>query len=150
MHGGLGDVADLDPVSQLAAQVNRFGPSAPAGQRFVTTPFPLATGNLDPNLALIALTIYQQRATAAYSQFHDQGSQQAIAAANAGFADPSTFVQSNLADVTSAVAGYADSLGLAKAEGGGQPLDNTTLLLAAGALVAVLALRRPRRGRSAR
>ncbi len=143
----MGDLSS-DPVAALAVQVNRFGPGAPAAQRFVTTPFPVAGGNLDPQLALVALTIYQQRAASAYAQFQDQGSQQAIVAANAGFADPTAFVQGNLADVTAAVAGYADSLGLPKVAGDdllSSLGDSGPLLLAGGAALALFMLRRPRR-----
>ena len=38
--GALGDTAaSSDPVGALVAQVNRFGPDAPSGYQFVTTPF---------------------------------------------------------------------------------------------------------------
>jgi len=123
-----------DPVGKLAAQVNRFGAAAPAGYQYAATPF-VATGNLDPNLALVALTIYQARATSAYAQFHDQGSAQAIAAANAGFADPTGFVQSHISDVTQQIAGFADSLGLPPAAGDDVG-DNTTLWVVGGAMAA--------------
>lgn len=105
------------PVAALVAQVNRFGPAAPAGYQFVTQPFQLASGILDPALALAAITIYQRRATAGYEQFHDAGSETAIARANVGFADPLRFVTDNLPEVTAAIGGYADSLGLPAAAG---------------------------------
>lgn len=115
----MGDAAPA-PVTfaTLAAQVNRFGPAgAPAGYQFVMRPFQLDAVKLDPGLALVAVTIYLRRATDAYNQFHDAGSEQAIAAANAGFADPVAFVTPRLADVTQVVSEFADSLGLPAAEG---------------------------------
>lgn len=116
--------ADGGSVSALVDQVNRFGPGAPFGYQFVTEPFtappepfgirllPISVG-----LATIALTIYQRRATDAYNQFHDNGSQQAIAAANAGFADPVTFVSGHLAQITSTLQAFADSLGIPATSG---------------------------------
>jgi len=145
---GLGDTTD--PLVALAVQVNRFGPSAPPPQRFVASPFPiLATGTLDPALALVALTIYQQRATSAYSQFHDAGSAQALAAANAGFSDPTSFVQQNLADVTAGISGYADSLGLPRAAGDPAAEDSSSTLLFVGLAVAAVVFMR-RSGRRTR
>ncbi len=127
----MGDVSD--PVADLIAQVNRFGPAAPAGAQFIQQPFPLATG-ISPGLALVATTIYQRRSTDSFNQFHDAGSAAAIAAANVGFADPVSFVTSHLADVTRTLAGYADSLGLPSADGaptvGG--VDMQTILIVAG------------------
>lgn len=121
----MGDVAAPagDPAV-LAAQVNRFGTSAPSGYQFVTEPFtappaffgvpliPISIG-----LATMALTIYQRRATDAYNQFHDAGSQQAITAANAGFADPVGFITGHLAEVTQTLQAFADSLGIPPAPG---------------------------------
>lgn len=138
--GDVGVAGGGDPLSALASQVNRFGPAAPAAYQFTQKVFPLATGKLDPELALIALTIYQRRATDAYNQFHDAGSEAAIARANAGFADPVTFVMANLAEVASAIGSFADSLGIAGASSSTIPglpgtiagIDTTTILLAAG------------------
>jgi len=106
-------------VTDLAIQVNRFGAQAPAGYQFVTVPFdapPAPYGiqllPLGIGLATMALTIYQRRATDAYNRFHDQGSQQAIAKANAGFADPVTFVTANLGEIVPTLRAFADSLGI--------------------------------------
>lgn len=106
-------------VADLANQVNRFGAGAPSGYQFVTTPFPTPLAPfgiqilpLDIGLATMATTIYQRRATDAYNQFHDQGSLNAINKANAGFADPVSFVTNNLADVVTTLRAYADSLGI--------------------------------------
>lgn len=121
----MGDVAvsSEDPAA-LAAQVNRFGTGAPSGYQFVTEPFtappaffgvplmPIGIG-----LATMALTIYQRRATDAYNQFHDAGSQQAITAANAGFSDPVGFITGHLAEVTRTLQAFADSLGIPPAPG---------------------------------
>jgi hypothetical protein len=131
----MGDAAPADPVATLAAQVNRFGASAPVGYQFVTTPFapPMSMG-----LATAALTIYQRRATDAYSQFHDAGSQAAIDAANAGFSDPVSFVMGHLSEVISTVATFADALGIPGAGANAEPADTGTstgsILLAAGIL----------------
>lgn len=137
---GLGDIQAAPGPAALAQQVNRFGESAPASYQFVTTPFPVDTGKVDPALAVVALTIYQRRAADAYQQFHDAGSAAAIDAANAGFSNPVGFVTSHLSEVVTAVKGYADSVGLpaAGAEGGsGSSLDTTTLALAAVAAAAL-------------
>lgn len=121
----MGDVGSGVTAADLAAQVNRFGPSAPAGYQFVTAPltpppavFGISLMPLGVDLATVALTIYQRRATDAYNQFHDTGSQQAITAANAGFADPVTFVTGHLAEVTQTLQAFADSLGIPAAGDG--------------------------------
>lgn len=141
---GLGDIQAAPGPGALAAQVNRFGESAPASYQFVTTPFPVDTGKIDSALAIVALTIYQRRAADAYQQFHDAGSAAAIDAANAGFANPVGFVTGHLAEVLTAVKGYADSVGLppAQGDGGGSSLDPTTLALAAAAAAALWWMRR--------
>jgi hypothetical protein len=67
------------------------------------------------------------------------GSQQAIAAANAGFADPVGFVTGRLTDVTRTLQALADSLGIPPAAGGvvtDTGLSSGTILLAAGILAA--------------
>jgi hypothetical protein len=137
----MGDVSTpmANPVTALIAQVNRFGPSAPETRRFIQTSFPLAE-TLDPGVALVAVTIYQRQATDSYSQFHDRGSAAAIASANAGFANPLTFVTDNIAAITMAIALYADSLGLSPASGG--PSNLTMTLMIAGAGVALWMLTR--------
>ncbi len=133
-----GDSAS-DPVAQLAAQVNRFGPGAPAAYQFTSKAFPLASGVVNPELALVALTIYQRRATEGYSQIHDAGSLAAITRANLGYGDPVGFVTANLADVLTTVGGFADSLGLPGPDAGDGTIagtfagiDTRTLLLVAG------------------
>lgn len=135
----MGDAAPgpVDPVVRLAQQVNRFGPKAPVAYRFSDREFPLASGKIAPDLALAALLIFQRRYTDAYNAAHDQGSANAIQAANEGFADPVGFVTSNLAAVTQAVALFGDSLGLPAPDGpasgsGGIP---TALYVVAGALI---------------
>jgi hypothetical protein len=141
----MGDVAPDVTAADLVAQVNRFGLGAPSAYQFVTTPFtapaaffgvplmPIGVG-----LATVALTIYQRRATDAYNQFHDTGSQQAITAANAGFADPVAFVTGHLSEVTKTLQAFADSLGIPPASSGtAAPDDGSssgTLMLAAGIL----------------
>jgi len=151
MSGALpvGDVAGLvagDQLPQLAAVVNRFGPGAPAAYQFTSKVFPVATGKIDPEIALVATTIYLRRATDAYSQFHDPGSAAAIARANAGFGDPVGFVTANLADVVTTIGGFADSLGLPAAGGAGSlpglpstiaGIDTQTVLLVAGGALAL-------------
>jgi len=139
---GLGDAMGLvagDQLPQLAAQVNRFGPGAPAAYQFTTKVFPVATGKIDPEIALVATTIYLRRATDAYNQFHDAGSLAAITRANLGFADPVGFVTGNLADVVSTIGSFADSLGLPAASSDDATIagvDSRLLLYAAaGALL---------------
>lgn len=132
-----------DIYRALAAQVNRFGPGAPAGYQFAQKVFPLVVSRLDADLALTAILIYQRRATDAFNQFGDEGSAQAIAKANTGFADPVGFVSGNLAEVTQAVANFADSLGLpapvtlTTGPVAATGLNSTTLLLGAGILAAL-------------
>jgi len=125
--GAMGDVG-YATVADLAAQVNRFGPGAPAAYQFATTPFP-PSSVLDPALALTAITIYLRRATDAYNQFHDAASAAAIDKANKGFADPTTFVQANLYDVTSTIGMFADAAGLPAAAGSGVDTGISPLLL---------------------
>jgi hypothetical protein len=118
--GALGDVVQQaqGSVAELAREVNRFGPEAPAALQFAPTPFPVVDSvKLDPALALVALTIYQRRAADAYAQFHDQGSLAALEAANQGFINPVGFVGARLAEVTTAVRGYGDASGLPSASG---------------------------------
>jgi len=142
----MGDVAaDVTPAD-LVAQVNRFGPGAPSAYQFVSTPFtaPVAVLGITllpigMGLAITALTIYQRRASDAYNQFHDAGSEQAIADANAGFADPVGFVTSHLGQVTQTLQAFADSLGIPAAPTGATAspeagLSTGTLMLAGGIL----------------
>lgn len=139
--GDVGGGGGGTSVTDLADQVNRFGAGAPSGYQFVTTPFsapPAPFGiqllPLDIGLATMATTIYQRRATDAYNQFHDQGSLNAINKANAGFADPVTFVTNNLADVVTTIRAYADSLGIPPATSdapGDTGISTGTLILAA-------------------
>lgn len=128
-------------VATLIAQINRFGADAPAALQFVQQPFPVATGILAPDVALVALTIYQRRAADGFARFHDAGSQSAIAAANQGFANPVGFVTAHIADITQTLAAYADSVGLpgpavAVAETG-TGIDTSALALAAALGLAI-------------
>lgn len=131
---GLGDTAAMGPVAALAMQVNRFGASAPLTYQFVTVPFP-ATDVLDPALALTALTIYLRRATDAYASFHDAGTQAAIAQATAGYANPSSFVGTNMGTITPVIKMFADSLGLPSVGADGQPDTDSTTVVAVIAVV---------------
>lgn len=139
----MGDIG-YATVADLAAQVNRFGPTAPAAYQFVTTPFP-PSSVLDPALAVAAVTIYLRRATDAYNQFHDAASAAAIDKANKGFSDPSAFVMANLYDVASTIGMFADSVGLAPPEGSGVADGVHPLVLAAGALGLLLLLKGKKR-----
>ena len=136
--GALGD-AGYATVADLAAQVNRFGPSAPAAYQFSTTLFPLSNV-LDLALALTATLIYQRRATDAYNQFHDAASAAAIDKANKGLADPIAFVQANLYDVASTIGMFADSVGLPAAAGSGVDTGINPLLIAGGIGLAAIML----------
>jgi len=135
----MGDVAPpvASPVAQLAAQVNRFGPGAPAQYQYAPAPFPLSS-TLEPGLAMAALLIYLRRSTDAYAQFHDSGTATEIDAANAGFADPVGFISTRVGPVTAVIGAFADSLGL-PGPSGASSADTTTdttgmLILAAGVL----------------
>jgi hypothetical protein len=124
----------VSAVGDLASQVNRFGAKAPAGYQFVTTPFPTSLSALSLDLAIAAVTIAQRAATDSYEKFHDQGSAQAIDAANAGFSNPIPFVNANMASVTQTIANLGDSLGLPPASAStvdiaGLGFEPTTLLL---------------------
>jgi hypothetical protein len=141
----MGDItADATPAD-LVAQVNRFGAGAPSGYKFVTDPFTAPVAVLGVTLlpigiglATTAVTIYQRRATDAYNQFHDAGSEQAIADANAGFADPVGFVTTHLGQITQTLQTFADSLGIPPAASSSVAPDDSssgnTLMLAAGIL----------------
>lgn len=142
---GMGDVEVVTPA-ELAAQVNRFGPSAPAAYRFAPTAF-VGTDPVSQALALTAVLIMQRRATDAFSQFHDAGSEAAIAEANMALNDPIAYVTTHLGQVTKTIEAYADSLGLP-----GQSLASTIagmspLALAAVAGAGLLLLRRKKGAR---
>lgn len=143
----LGDVGAAAPggaVTLLVSQVNRFsGPQVPASYQYVSIPFPAMT-TLDMSLAVTAITIYLRRATDAYNQFHDAGSAAAIAAANLGFADPVAFVSGRMSDVTSTIAGFADSLGLPSV---GSRIDIPPWGIGAAIIGAWLVLRPSRKAR---
>lgn len=132
-----GDTAPSDPVAALIGQVNRFtGPGVTAAYRVAETPFTVATGNL-ALIAPVAVVLYQRAATDSYNQSGDRGSAQQIDKANAGFADPTGFVSTNMAEVTNMIASLADSLGLADADGGqGADMTRAALIVAGIAFVA--------------
>jgi hypothetical protein len=138
--GAMGDSAPaMTPVDALVNQINRFGPAAPPAWRIVDRTFsvPVASGKIDMATALWAVIIYQRRAAEAYKQIKDAGSEAAVNRANAGFADPVAFVTSNLAEVTTTIGSFADSLGLpgpvyGGGGGGGLPSGHQMLLVAAG------------------
>ena len=147
MLGVFGDTATppAGPAfAALIAQVNRFtGISPPPGYSFALAPFDVASVNLDPTVAITAVSIYQRRATDAYNQFHDVGSESAITKADAGFANPVAWVTANLADVTNTIQAYGDSLGIAPAAG--QTLfgaSSDTIILLGGAALALWVLTR--------
>lgn len=129
---GMGDDAPpATPVAVLAAQVNRFGPGAPAAYQFTQTGFPPV---LDVGLALTALTIYLRRSTEAYAQIPDQGTLSAINAANSGFGNPVAFVGGHMSEMIPVIRDFADSIGLPAAPGD-DATSSGALLLAAGILV---------------
>lgn len=108
--------ATSSPAAALVRQVNRFV-KAPVAYQFVTTPI-APTDIVTPELALAAVLIYQRSATDSFAKFHDDGSRQAIEAANAAFSNPVAFVSSRMGEVTTTAANMADSLGLPGAGGG--------------------------------
>lgn len=98
---GAGTPLAGDPVAVLTATVNRFpGPT-----------FPLATGKVPPAVATMALTYLQQSLITAIAAIPDPAVAAQLNAVNAAFADPTSYVNANLASVTARLAGYADSLG---------------------------------------
>jgi len=130
--GAFGDVEAGGPVAVLVAQVNRFGPQAPAAYQFAQAPFPV-TDVLTPDVALTALTIYLRRSTDAYAALPDIGTRIAIEAANAGFTDPVAFVTAHLAEITQVISAFADSLGLSGSSAAAAS-SPTALVLALGGL----------------
>jgi len=134
------------PAAVLARQVNRFM-AAKVPYQFITAPLPIGN-QVTPELALAAVLIYQRKATDSFTQFHDEGSRLAIEAANMAFANPVSFVSSRMAEMTNAVSGMADSLGLPAAASDDQivGMSKSTLLLIAG-VVGVVFLMRKRGGR---
>lgn len=101
-----------DPVAQLIAEVNRFGPKAPTGLQYVPTVYPLATGKVPADVAASAAFIYHRRAQDAVLKFGDKGSRDLLSRASVGLGNPTAFVNDNLADVTSVIKSYADANGL--------------------------------------
>lgn len=145
MGGALGDV-EVITGADLAKQVNRFGPSAPAAYQFAPTAF-VGADPVSQALALTAVLIMQRRATDAFSQFHDAGSEAAISEANMALNDPIVYVTTHIGQVTKTIEAYADSLGLP-----GQSLSSTIasmspLTLAAVAGAGLLLLRRKKGAR---
>lgn len=140
--GAFGDVtAQQDPVATLIGQVNRFaGAATPVTYRVAETPYGVASGNLI-TVAPVAVVLYQRAATDSYNQYGDRGSAQQIEKANAGFADPTGFVSTNMAEVTGVIASFADSLGLPGPSGGGSDVSRT-LLIVGGIALAVWMLSR--------
>jgi len=118
----------IDPYLFLTAQVNRYA-SAPAAYQYVQTPFPLVSGSISENVATAALLINQGRALDAVQA--GTGTVANVANASAGFGDPVTTVNAQLAAITSSVATWADSLGLPAAQYPGAPFDYSSLLVPA-------------------
>lgn len=123
------DEVPRTPIVDLIAQVNRF---TRAG-KFGTTIYPLATGNLSPDVARTAIIIQQTRLITAQAQIPDSGTALAIAAATKGLSDPVGYVTGNLAVITGSIAGYADAQGMPAASyaaDGGSPagLSGTMLI----------------------
>jgi len=140
------DTVPSTPLAALASQVNRFGASAPAPYRFAGKTFSTSATMLEPDLALVAVTIYQRRAADSYAQFHDAGSEAEIAKANLAFANPVSFVSTNMGQVTQAIGSFADSLGLPSASSDAGSLTAVaggTLMMIAGLAIAFWVVTRP-------
>jgi hypothetical protein len=137
----MGDVAaSRTAVDELAAQVNRFGPTAPEPHRIA--PIRFATSGqtaVTMELAVPAIVIAHRRANEAYVRFGDQGSLQAIGTITAGYANPVGYVTSHLGELTSTLRAYGDSLGLPAAVAESEVLGiPTTYVLIGVALVLML------------
>lgn len=107
---GLGDTSD--PVAALVAQVNRFGPSAPATYRYVSTTYPVATGTVPAAVAVSAAFLLLRRAQDAVVRYGDTASAALMQKALAATANPQAYVQANLQAVTVEIAAFADTLGI--------------------------------------
>lgn len=135
---GVGDVPQdvaHDPVARLIAEVNRFGPSAPPTFQYVPTPYPLATGNVPPAVAVTAAQIYWRRAQDALVK--DPSAAVIASRAKQALASPSSFVPANLAEVTAVIKAYGDFVGLPAASGTttkilGLPISTVAIVAAAG------------------
>lgn len=139
-YGWLGDVgASRTPVDDLAAQVNRFGPTAPEPHRIA--PISFATSGqtaVTMELAVPAIVIAHRRANEAYIRFGDQGSLQAIDAISAGYANPVGYVTSHLVELTSTLRAYGDSLGLPVAAVEGEMFGIPTTYVLIGVAFALM------------
>lgn len=132
---GAGTPLAGEPTMVLIATVNRF---------LGVNKFPLATGKVSLDVAIIALTLLQQSLITAAAAIPDPGTTAQLNAVNAAFADPVAYVTANQASVTAKLAGYADSKGLPPANmNPGASSDLTTALAIGGVLlVAWMALRK--------
>lgn len=150
---GVGDVATgdvaKDPVARLIAEVNRFGPSAPETYRYVTTPYPLATGNVPPAVAVTAAQIFWRRVQDALVK--DPSAASLVPHAKQALANPGAYVSANLPEVTAMVKSYGDFVGLPPAQGTtsvfGFPINTVAIVVAIGAAMFVLLPKTRKKGR---
>lgn len=102
-----------DPTARLIAEVNRFGPDAPEGLRYVAAPFPLATGNVPLAVAITASQINFRRTQDAVVRFGDKGSIDAHKQAATIAENPSVQVPAHIAELTEMIGAFANANGLA-------------------------------------
>lgn len=158
----LGDVADMgtgvqvtgDPVLALIAQLNRFaGKTFTLGggcgsRRLVSAAFPMVPGSLSDAAATAAVLILESRYSCVGLDLFDG---QKAKWARDGLIEPISFVTGNLPEITTTIAQFGDSLGLAPAAYGittKSPLFQKKLktehivMLGGVALAAIVLLRR--------
>ena len=156
-EAGTGTAIVGDPIIALKAQLNRFAGKSfnPSGvkepRRYVTMAFPLASGNLTDQQATVATIIVYDRYVSAPLEVYS--------AAKAAWAfrglsgDTVAFVTANLAEITTTVAEYGDSLGLDPASVGittrspkfRSRFPYGTVALVGGLVVAAILVARKRR-----
>lgn len=131
----------VDPVAALIAQVNRFGPGAPAPYRYVTKPYAFATGKVPQAVAISAAFILQRRAQDGVIKFADSGSIALLNAATAAQKNPVGYVTANIRTVTAEIKAFGDSVGAPAAEGFSKNkiwgIPVTTVGIAAGGVLAL-------------
>lgn len=101
-----------DLTAALIAQVNRFQ------AKYGAPGFPLMTGAVPIEVAVLALGLMQARLSAAIIRLPDPGTAQELAQIAAAASNPVAYVQPRLVEIIRTLALYGDSLGLPPAKVG--------------------------------
>ena len=141
---GADDGPPTDAAGRLVAEVNRFT----AKKLYGSTIYPVATGTVPAGAAATAAVIYQTRLIVAQAGIVDPGTAAQLAAVNAAMASGKTvaWVMANLATVTDALKGYADSQGLPYLAGQGTSSGVSSIYLIAAVGIAAYLLLRKKKG----